>query len=116
VVTICRALAVVALADSYEGTILMLRRAMLLFFAVASMTMPFGGCRSCSSCHDYDPPVANCHGNACGCQRSGSVSGGGHVDGGYVSEGYVDDGYESGIYETAPPATEPATEQPAAQQ
>jgi len=33
-----------------------------------------GGCRSCSNCHDYDPPCANCDCNACGTQRAGSVS------------------------------------------
>src|SRR3954470_24795002 len=27
-----------------------------------------GGCRSCSSCHDYDPPVANCQCGSCGAQ------------------------------------------------
>lgn len=34
------------------------------------------GCRACGTCHDYDPPVANCSCNACGEAggRSGSVS------------------------------------------
>ena len=91
----------------------MLRCAILLIFA-ATMTMPFGGCRSCSSCHDYDPPVANGHGNACGCHRAGSVSGG-YVDAGYPNEGYVDDGYMSGEYEVTTPADEAAIEQPPTQ-
>jgi hypothetical protein len=91
----------------------MLRRATLLIFA-ATMTLPFGGCRSCSSCHDYDPPVANCHGNACGCHRAGSVSGG-YVDEGYASGGYVDDGYITGEYDATPPAIEAPLEQLPAQ-
>ena len=93
----------------------MLRRAIPLIFAAAAMTMPFSGCRSCSSCHDYDPPVANCHGNACGCHRSGSVSGG-YVDDGYASGGYVDEGYVSGEYEAMPPSSEAPIEQPPAEQ
>ncbi|MEM6798617.1 MAG: hypothetical protein AAF589_03805 [Planctomycetota bacterium] len=32
------------------------------------------GCRACGTCHDYSPPVADCHCNACGGGRSGSVS------------------------------------------
>ena len=33
------------------------------------------GCRACGTCHDYDPPVANCNCNCCGDTggRSGSV-------------------------------------------
>jgi hypothetical protein len=92
----------------------MLRRAISLIFAVAVMTIPFSGCRSCSSCHDYDPPVANCQGNACGCHRSGSVSGLGVVDGGFASEGYIDEGTVTGEIE-APPPNEAPIEQPAAQ-
>lgn len=34
------------------------------------------GCRACGTCHDYDPPVANCQCNACGTGRSGSAIGG----------------------------------------
>ncbi|MEN1679428.1 MAG: hypothetical protein AAGJ46_07525 [Planctomycetota bacterium] len=30
------------------------------------------GCRACSACHDYDPPVADCPCAPCG-GRSGSV-------------------------------------------
>ena len=92
----------------------MLRRAFLLILASAAMNMSLGGCRSCSSCHDYDPPVANCGSNACGCHRAGSVSGG-HIEGGYASGGYVDEGYVSGEYEATPPPNEPMTEQPPAQ-
>jgi hypothetical protein len=40
---------------------------------VAAVTISAGGCRSCSSCHDYDPPVQGC---ACGGgQRAGSNCG-----------------------------------------
>src|SRR2546423_15314902 len=35
-----------------------------------------GGCRSCSSCHDYDSPVANCQSGSCGsCCAGGSCNG-----------------------------------------
>jgi hypothetical protein len=54
---------------------------------MAATTTYCGGCRSCSSCHDYDPPVANgC--NACGCHRAGSASGGYESDS-YATEEYV---------------------------
>ena len=89
----------------------MLRHAILLVSVAVATLM--SGCRSCSSCHDYDPPVANCNSNACGCHRAGSVSGG-YVDDGYASESQVDGGYATGEYETAPPETEAATEQPSA--
>jgi hypothetical protein len=62
----------------------------------ATTTLTSGGCRSCSSCHDYDPPVANCDCNACGCHRAGSATGG------YVNEGYGTDEY----------VVEPSTEGP----
>jgi hypothetical protein len=87
----------------------MLRRAILLTFVAAAISVANSGCRSCSSCHDYDPPVANC--GACGCHRAGSVSGG-HVDAGYASDGYVDGGDMSGQYEAAPPPSESAIEAP----
>lgn len=50
----------------------MLRHLWLSIVLGSSLTLAGGGCRSCSSCHDYDPPVAGC--NACGCGRAGSVS------------------------------------------
>jgi hypothetical protein len=46
---------------------------LLIGLAVAISTSA-GGCRSCSNCHDYDPPVANCGSNGCACHRAGSVS------------------------------------------
>jgi hypothetical protein len=52
----------------------MLRRCLLFIGLVAATTLSAGGCRSCSNCHDYGPPVANCHCNACGCHRAGSAS------------------------------------------
>lgn len=37
-------------------------RPSLLFGALLGLTLfAANGCQSCSSCHDYDPPVANCH-------------------------------------------------------
>src|SRR3954447_766396 len=53
--------------------------------AVVSLTgLSSGGCRSCSSCHDYDPPCSHCNCGCsapCGCNGCGSsgcgCSGGG---------------------------------------
>ena len=50
----------------------MLRHLLLSLVLGSSLTLAGGGCRSCSSCHDYDGPVADC-GN-CGCGRTGSAS------------------------------------------
>jgi hypothetical protein len=95
--------AVVALASPLrEGMLAMLQHAILVIFMAAATTITFGGCRSCSSCHDYDPPVANCDCNSCGCNRAGSASG-----------GYESQGYASGEYEVAPLMEESATEEPA---
>jgi hypothetical protein len=64
----------------------MLRHLLLLVGMIAATVVACGGCRSCSNCHDYDPPVANgC--NACGCHRAGSASGG------YDSESYATEEY-----------------------
>jgi len=50
----------------------MLRHLLLSVALGTTLSLAAGGCRSCSSCHDYDPPVADCN---CGCgQRAGSVS------------------------------------------
>ena len=38
--------------------------------ALLPTTFSAGGCRSCSNCHDYDPPVAACDCHACGTQRA----------------------------------------------
>src|SRR5215203_1214425 len=47
----------------------MLRHSLLCAALMAITLLGANGCRSCSSCHDYDPPVANCH---CGhCPRCG---------------------------------------------
>jgi hypothetical protein len=50
----------------------MLRHLLLSVVLGTMLTLACGGCRSCSSCHDYDGPVADC--NQCGCGRTGSVS------------------------------------------
>src|SRR5438105_4284278 len=45
----------------------------LMSVAIASAV----GCRACSSCHDYDSPVANCQCGACGAQCGcGTCNGG----------------------------------------
>jgi hypothetical protein len=49
----------------------MLRHLLLSVVLGTTLSLAGGGCRSCSSCHDYDSPVANC---GCGCGRTGSVS------------------------------------------
>jgi hypothetical protein len=67
----------------------MLRRCCLPLGLVAAMILSAGGCRSCSTPHDYDPPVANCQCNACGVHRAGSASGG-YVEPGYPVEGYYE--------------------------
>lgn len=61
-------------------------RTVFLLFALTAGTAFNGGCRSCSDCHDYDAPVANCDCNACGTHRSGSVSSG-YSQGSYYEEG-----------------------------
>jgi hypothetical protein len=53
------------------------RYALLFAALIATMTLASGGCRNCSSCHDYDPPVANCNCDAYGTHRAGSACGGG---------------------------------------
>ena len=62
-----------------------------------------GGCRSCSDCHDNDPPVANCGSNGCGCHRAGSVSEG-HASG--------EEGYVTGQYETEYEVVDPSADAP----
>jgi hypothetical protein len=51
----------------------MLRHILVLAVLIAATTLPSGGCRSCSDCHDYDPPVANCDCPG-GINRAGSNS------------------------------------------
>jgi hypothetical protein len=50
----------------------MLRHSYVLGALLAVTLMAANGCQSCSSCHDYDPPVANCH---FGCGQCGCNSG-----------------------------------------
>jgi hypothetical protein len=48
----------------------------MLLAALVTVTMlAASGCRSCSSCHDYDPPVAEGYCDACGTHRCGSAGG-----------------------------------------
>src|SRR3979409_283959 len=48
-----------------EGTSSMLRRSFVFGALLAITLTAANGCQSCSSCHDYDPPVANCHCGSC---------------------------------------------------
>ena len=50
----------------------MLRHLLLSVVLGTTLTLAGGGCRSCSSCHDYDGPVADC--DNCGSGRAGSAS------------------------------------------
>lgn len=73
----------------------MLRRCLLLSALVTATLLSAGGCRSCSDCHDYDPPVLGCDcggygqraGSVCGCDGCGGNSCGacgcGEMHGGY---------------------------------
>lgn len=72
----------------------MTRRFLLLAGLLAASTLFAPGCRSCSSCNDYSPPVADCDCNACGTQRAGSASGGYIVEGPY--ESYPAESYSVG--------------------
>ena len=81
----------------------MFRPCLLLFGLTLSTLLFANGCQSCSSCHDYDPPVANCqcgHCSQCGCSGGASACGcgggsgtsggcgcGGHSQAGEVVEG-----------------------------
>ena len=51
----------------------MLRRSFVFGALLAITLAAANGCQSCSSCHDYDPPVANCH--CGGCSQCGCNSG-----------------------------------------
>jgi hypothetical protein len=51
--------------------VVMLRHLLLSIVLGTTLTLS-GGCRSCSSCHDYDGPVADC--DNCGSGRAGSAS------------------------------------------
>lgn len=59
-------------------------------------SVSFGtGCRSCQSCHDYDPPVANCQCagcDTCGGGRAGSVLSRGYAGGEVIAQPEMYDG------------------------
>jgi len=70
----------------------MLRRSLILAALVVT-TFFANGCQSCSSCHDYDSPVANCECGHCpqcdcngGCSSCG-CSGESSSSGGYMQPG-----------------------------
>jgi hypothetical protein len=79
----------------------MLRHSLVLAALWATSLISANGCQSCSSCHDYDPPVANCnYGPQCGCHGgSSNCSGcgcnhGSGSSGPYMSEGYTQEGQQ----------------------
>jgi hypothetical protein len=71
------------------------RNSLLFASLVCGIALSASGCRSCSSCHDYSPPVADCECNASGTLRAGSA-GGGQVTSGYVEGEQVMGEYETG--------------------
>jgi hypothetical protein len=93
----------------------MLRHYFALVAIVAATTLPSGGCRSCSDCHDYDPPVANCDCPG-GINRAGSNSTCGCGDGGCGTtcgpSGCGCGGHHGG-YEEVQPQSEPVEVQAA---
>lgn len=52
---------------------------------IVTFSLANSGCRSCSSCHDYDRPVADCECGTC-CGRAGSAFTG-CSDGGCTTSG-----------------------------
>jgi hypothetical protein len=83
----------------------MLRRYLVFIGLLAAATLSAGGCRSCSNCHDYGPPVANCHCNSCGCHRAGSASDE-HIEGEYAEDPFMSD---EGDYSTGSALPAPQT-------
>jgi hypothetical protein len=77
----------------------MQRTFLFLATLAAASVLTSLGCRSCDSCYDYSPPVANCGCNSCGTQRTGSVSG-----------GYAENSYATGEY-VPEPMPQPAISQ-----
>ena len=62
----------------------MLRLCLFPALLIAGATLLSTGCRSCSTCHDYDPPVSCCQCGTNGCHRTGSAAGGYVNSGGFV--------------------------------
>jgi hypothetical protein len=60
-----------------EGMLAMVRYLTLVAIFISGLALANTGCRSCSSCHDYDRPVADCECGTCGCGRAGSAFTGG---------------------------------------
>lgn len=71
-----------------------------LLVLTAATTLSSLGCRSCSSCHDYDPPVAGCDCNSYGGNRAGSACGVASAD--YVGEEYIEGETEEYTVEPTP--------------
>jgi hypothetical protein len=81
-------------------------------FSIAGLSS--GGCRSCSSCHDYDPPVANCQSGSCaapcGCASCGnggcSACGCGQSGGAYAEPSQESPNNMSPAYATKTPTNQ----------
>jgi hypothetical protein len=82
----------------------MIRSCLLVIGLAIGAMIANSGCQSCSSCHDYDSPVANCHCGHCpqccnggcdsGCTTCGCSScvGGECTNAGYDSDGFDESG------------------------
>ena len=69
----------------------MLRQLFAPAVLVAVIVVVFAGCRACTNCTDYSPPVAGCDCAQYGCgQRAGSAWGG-------MTEGPVEEYYEPSV-------------------
>jgi len=65
----------------------MLRTLLFPALLAASAAVCSIGCRACSTCHDYDPPVDCCQCGTCDGHRSGSAFAGYPNAEGFVYEG-----------------------------
>ncbi len=83
----------------------MLRYTLAVACLLSLTGLSSGGCRSCSSCHDYDPPVANCQCALCGAPGNCSQCNGGcdqQTNGAYAQPGTAPAANANGAYAKAP--------------
>jgi hypothetical protein len=100
----------------------MLRHSLVLAALLATTLVSANGCQSCSSCHDYDPPVANCQCGGCEpqCGCSEGCSGGGcsscacgNGSGNYTQEGQAIEMVPADDQMASPTNSQPTMQRPA---